>query len=259
MSDVISVHLPDGSARELPAGATAADLAAGIGARLAADAVTAVVDGAEQDLDIPLRDGTEVEIVTASSPQGLHTIRHSTAHVLAQAVLDLYPGTQLAIGPPIEHGFYYDVELPGGQTLSEDDLERIEARMHEIIAADQPFVRHELDAADAAAFFADETYKSEIIARVTGGDASAEDTGEISGDTISYYANGDVDDPATFRDMCTGPHVPSTGRLGHFRLRSVAGAYWRGDSNRQAPTRPAPSWPPSTPPPPKCPSPGWLA
>ncbi|NIR35712.1 MAG: threonine--tRNA ligase [Actinobacteria bacterium] len=232
MSDVISVHLPDGSARELPAGATAADLAAGIGARLAADAVTAVVDGAEQDLDIPLRDGTEVEIVTASSPQGLHTIRHSTAHVLAQAVLDLYPGTQLAIGPPIEHGFYYDFELPGGQTLSEDDLERIEARMREIIAADQPFVRHELDAADAAAFFADETYKSEIIARVTGGDASAEDTGEISGDTISYYANGDVDDPATFRDMCTGPHVPSTGRLGHFRLQSVAGAYWRGDVGR---------------------------
>ncbi|MEZ5166645.1 MAG: aminoacyl--tRNA ligase-related protein [Acidimicrobiales bacterium] len=153
--------------------------------------------------------------------------------MLAQAVVDLYPGTQLAIGPPIDNGFYYDVELPDGRTLSDDDLAAIEARMREIVAADQPFVRHELASADAAAFFADEPFKAEIIARVSGGDASAVDAGEIGGGgTISYYANGDIADPGTFRDMCTGPHVPSTGRLGHFALQSVAGAYWRGDVSR---------------------------
>ena len=233
MTDVISVKLPDGSHRDLATGATAADLAASIGPRLAADALVAVVDGDEQDLDHPLSDGAVVEIVTPSSERGLHTIRHSTSHVLAQAILDLYPDTQLAIGPPIENGFYYDVALADGQTLSDDDLERIESRMHEIVAADQPFVRHELPAGEAAEFFADEIYKAEIIERVTGGDAKGEDTGEVSdGDTISYYANGDLSTPGTFRDMCTGPHVPSTGRLQHFKLQSVAGAYWRGDVTR---------------------------
>ena len=228
MSDVISVLLPDGSSRELPAGATTYDLAESIGPRLASDAVIGVVDGAEVDLDVALADGATVEIVTAGSERGLHTIRHSTAHVMAQAILDLYPGTQLAIGPPIDHGFYYDVELPDGQTLNDHDLERIEARMSEIVEADQAFVRHELPAAEAAAFFADEPYKAEIIERVTSGAASGEDTGEIGGgDSISYYSNGDG-----FRDMCTGPHVPSTGTLGHFKLQSVAGAYWRGDVTR---------------------------
>jgi threonyl-tRNA synthetase len=152
---------------------------------------------------------------------------------MAQAILDLYPGTQLAIGPPIEFGFYYDVELPDGQTLSDDDLERIEARMQEIVAADQVFERHELPASEAAAFFAAETYKAEIIDRVTSGSASGEDAGEVGGgETISYYTNGAPGAEASFRDMCTGPHVPSTGRLGHFKLQSVAGAYWRGDVTR---------------------------
>ncbi|MCH1435716.1 MAG: TGS domain-containing protein, partial [Acidimicrobiales bacterium] len=233
MSDVISVVLPDGSSRELPAGATTFDLAEAIGPRLAADAVIGVVDGAEVDLDVPLADGASVEIVTSGSERGLHTIRHSTAHVMAQAILDLYPGTQLAIGPPIEFGFYYDVELPDGQTLSDDDLERIEARMQEIVAADQVFERHELPASEAAAFFAAETYKAEIIDRVTSGSASGEDAGEVGGgETISYYTNGAPGAEASFRDMCTGPHVPSTGRLGHFKLQSVAGAYWRGDVTR---------------------------
>jgi threonyl-tRNA synthetase len=233
MSDVISVQLPDGSSRELPDGASAADLAVDIGPRLASDALIAVVDGIEQDLDRPLADGAVVEIVTPASERGRHTIRHSTAHVLAQAILDLYPGTQLAIGPPIEHGFYYDIELPDGQTLSEDDLEKIEARMREIVAADQPFVRHELDRHAATEFFADEIFKAEIIERVSAGSATGEDAAETGGgDRISYYANGDIDVPGTFRDMCTGPHVPSTGRLGHFALQSVAGAYWRGDVTR---------------------------
>lgn len=223
MSDLISVRLLDGSERQLSVGSSAADLAASISPRLASVALIAVVDGVEQDLNVALRDGSKVEIVTPQSEAGLRTIRHSTAHVLAQAIGDLYPGTQLAIGPPIEHGFYYDVELPDGQALSETDLERIEARMAEIVAEDQPFVRHELDAKEAATFFADDMYKAEIIERVvSGADASS----------ISYYANGDVNSDGTFRDMCTGPHVPSTGRLGAFKLQSVAGAYWRGDVSR---------------------------
>lgn len=228
MSDVISVVLPDGSSCELPAGATTRTLAESIGPRLASDAVIGVVDGVEVDLNVPLAEGSTVEIVTASSDRGLHTIRHSTAHVMAQAILDLYPGAQLAIGPPIEFGFYYDVELPDATTFNDDDLERIEARMAEIVEADQAFVRHELSATDATAFFADEPYKAEIIERVISGVASGEDAGEIGGDdSISYYSNGDG-----FRDMCTGPHVPSTGKLAHFKLQSVAGAYWRGDVTR---------------------------
>ncbi len=233
MSDSILVRLFDGSTRRLPVGATGADLAALIGNQAARDALIVVIDGIEQDLHQPLRNGATVELVMPAQPRGLHTIRHSTAHVLAQAITDLFPGTELAIGPPIEHGFYYDVQLPAGQTLSEDDLEAVEARMHEIVAADQPFVRHELPVTEAAEFFASQTYKTELIERVCSGAISEDDAGEVAGsDTISYYANGDIEVPGTFRDMCTGPHVPSTGRLGHFRLRSVAGAYWRGDTSR---------------------------
>ena len=233
MSDLISVRLLDGSERQLSVGSSAADLAASISPRLASIALIAVVDGVEQDLNVALRDGSKVEIVTPQSEAGLRTIRHSTAHVLAQAIVDLYPGTQLAIGPPIEHGFYYDVELPDGQALSETELEQIEARMAEIVAEDQPFVRHELDAEEAATFFADDMYKAEIIERVVSGATAGEDTGEVAdASSVSYYANGDIHSDGTFRDMCTGPHVPSTGRLGAFKLQSVAGAYWRGDVTR---------------------------
>ena len=216
----ITVTLPDGSARTLPEGATAADLAASIGKRLAKDALVAVVDGEERDLSVPLPDGAAVSIVTPDSPAGLFTLRHSTAHVLAQAVLELYPGATFAIGPPIEHGFYYDFELPAGQTFSDDDLRRIEERMRAIVAADQPFIRGEVSAAEGVELFKDHPYKREIIERV--------DASEISGDgTVSYYRNSD-----TFVDLCRGPHVPSTGRLGHFALQKVAGAYWRGDHTR---------------------------
>ncbi len=233
MSDLISVRLLDGSERQLSVGSSAADLAASISPRLGSVALLAVVDGVEQDLNVALRDGSKVEIVTPQSEAGLRTIRHSTAHVLAQAIVDLYPGTQLAIGPPIEHGFYYDVELPDGQALSETELEQIEARMAEIVAEDQPFVRHELDAEEAATFFADDMYKAEIIERVVSGATTGEDVGEVAdASSISYYANGDIHSDGTFRDMCTGPHVPSTGRLGAFKLQSVAGAYWRGDVSR---------------------------
>lgn len=216
----ISVKLPDGSARSLPAGSTAADLAAAIGPRLAKSAVIAVIDGEERDLSTPLHDGATVEIVTDTSELGLHTIRHSTAHVLAQAVLELFPGATFAIGPPVEHGFYYDFELPDGKTFSQDDLERIEAKMREIIAADQPFVRTEHSADEALELFRDHPYKCEIIERV--------DASEVAGDgTVTVYRNSD-----TFYDLCRGPHVPSTGKLGHFALQRVAGAYWRGDHTR---------------------------
>ena len=223
----ITVTLPDGSIRELDEGATAGDLAADIGPGLAKAALIAVVDGVEVDLDVPLADGAEVALVTNKDDAGLHTIRHSTAHLMAQAILDLHPGARFAIGPPIEHGFYYDFDLPDGKTLSDDDLEAIENRMRELVAADQPFDRHELSIDEAIELFQDEPYKLEIIENVRAGANAAEDAGELSGDTVSYYKNSE-----TFLDMCTGPHVPSTGKLEHFKLMKVAGAYWRGDEKR---------------------------
>jgi len=223
----VHVTLPDGSTRELAAGATAADLAADIGPGLLKAALIAVVDGTEVDLDIPLDDGAAVALVTGSDEAGLHTIRHSTAHLMAQAILDLHPGARFAIGPPIEHGFYYDFDLPDGKTLSDDDLVAIEVRMKELVKADQPFERHEVSVEEALDLFKDEPYKLEIIQNVTSGSAASEDAGEVSGDVVSYYRNSD-----TFLDMCTGPHVPSTGRLEHFKLMKVAGAYWRGDEKR---------------------------
>jgi len=219
-TSTISVRLPDGSERSLPAGATGADLAAAIGRRLAADALVVEVDGVQRDLSWPLPDGAEVRIVTRTSDEGREVLRHSTAHVLAQAVLGLFPGATFAIGPPIEHGFYYDFDLPGGATFSDDDLERIEARMREIVDADQAFVREECDVETGRQVFADQPYKLEIIDRV--------DASEVAGDgTVSLYRND-----GGFVDLCRGPHVPSTGRLGHFALQKVAGAYWRGDETR---------------------------
>ncbi len=223
----LTVTLPDGSTRSLAEGSSAADLAADIGAGLARAALVAVVDGELVDLVRPLPDGAEVAIVTDSDELGLETLRHSTSHLMAQAILDLHPGATFAIGPPIEHGFYYDFELPGGQTLTDADLEAIEDRMRELVDADQTFERHEVSVDDARQLFADDPYKLEIIETAVGGAASADDAREIGGDVVSYYGNGD-----SFIDMCRGPHVPSTGRLGHFKLQKVAGAYWRGDEKR---------------------------
>jgi threonyl-tRNA synthetase len=220
-ADEITVHLPDGSTKTLPAGSTAADLAAAIGARLAKAAVAAVVDGTEADLGTQLRDGATVAIVTANSEEGRHVLRHSTAHVMAQAVTQLWPGAKFAIGPPIQDGFYYDFELPNGQTFHEDDLERIEQRMREIVAADQPFVREEHDIDEGLRLFADQPYKVEIIKGV--------DTSEGAADgVVSAYRNSDE-----FVDLCRGPHVPTTKRLGAFKLTKVAAAYWRGDEKNQ--------------------------
>jgi threonyl-tRNA synthetase len=224
----ITISLPDGSNRELPADSTALDLAASIGSGLRKAAVAAVVDGAEVDLTVPLADGAEVAIITNSTNEGRHVLRHSTAHVMAQAVTLLFPGAKFSIGPAIENGFYYDFELPGGATFSDDDLERIEAKMREIIRANQPFERSEMSVEEAKELFSDQPYKVEIIERVESADADAEDSGEVGdGGSISAYRNTDE-----FVDMCVGPHVPSTGKLGFFKLQKVAGAYWRGDERR---------------------------
>ncbi|MBW3536259.1 MAG: threonine--tRNA ligase [Actinobacteria bacterium] len=220
----INVSLPDGSSRELESGATAADLAASIGRGLAKAAVAAVVNDEPVDLGYPLEDGANVAIVTADSPEGRYILRHSTAHVMAQAVLDLWPGAHFAIGPPVENGFYYDFSLPGDARFSEEDLVRIEARMREIVGEDQPFVRDEMEADRGLELFADQPFKREII-------ESVEPEEGASGGAVSVYRNPRTNGEA-FVDLCRGPHVPSTKRLGHFKLMQVAGAYWRGDEHR---------------------------
>ena len=225
-ADAVHIKLPDGSQREYPRGVTAAEIAASIGKRLAKDALAAKVDGEWVDLDRPIDHDAAVTIVTPASPDGREVLRHSTAHVMAQAVTDLFPGARYAIGPAIADGFYYDFDLPDGRHFTEDDLGRIEARMREIVAADQPFVRDEVGRDEGLRLFADQPYKIEIIERVEPDDAS--EVGE--GSVISVYRN--PRDGDAFVDLCRGPHVPSTSRLGAFKLMRVAGAYWRGDEKR---------------------------
>ena len=219
MSDEISITLPDGSERSVPAGTTVAGLASSIGSRLAKAAVIGAVNGTERDLVWPLEQGDAVSIITETDERGLFTIRHSTAHVLAQAVLDLFPGATFAIGPPIENGFYYDFELPDGGTFTPDDLDRLDARMREIIKEKQPFIRDEIAEDAALELFSGHKYKCEIIRGAAEDPMSATETG-----LVRTYEN-----PPRFIDLCRGPHVPDTGRLGHFKLMRVAGAYWRGD------------------------------
>ncbi len=225
----ISITLPDGSSKELPAGSTGADLAASIGKRLAKDALLVTVNGEPRDLAAQLPDGAHVCIMTRRDDDALEHVRHSTAHVLAQAVLELWPGATFAGGPPIENGFYYDFELPDGGSFSEDDLARIEKRMRKIIEADQPFERFELPVDEARELMADHPYKRvfmDLAAGVGEGDRSDADAvaeADAADGLISFYRNSD-----DFVDMCRGPHVPSTGKLGHFALQRVAGAYFRG-------------------------------
>ena len=226
MSD-IEVRLPDGSQRSLPEGSSALDLASAIGKRLAKDALAAQVNGQLTDLTAPLPDGANVAIITPASELGREVIRHSSAHVLAQAVTRLWPGAHYAIGPAITDGFYYDFELPGGAHFSDDDLTRIDAEMRAIIAEDQPFTRSEYSIEDGLALFQDQPFKLEIIHAVETAPTD-EDLAELdSTSSVSTYSNS-----AAFRDLCRGPHVPSTSRLGHFKLTRVAGAYWRGDEKK---------------------------
>ncbi|MBA2521873.1 MAG: threonine--tRNA ligase [Solirubrobacterales bacterium] len=220
----LNVSLPDGSPLELEAGATGADAAAAIGPGLARAALAIVVAGETRDLSAPVADGESIEIVTAKSDGALDLIRHDAAHVMATAVCDLYPGTRVSIGPPIENGFYYDFEFPAGVTVSDADLERIEERMREHIKADEAFERTDIPVAEALERFRgeDQPYKVELI----------EDLVRDEGiETVSLYRNG------PFTDLCRGPHAPSTGRIKAIKLNSLAGAYWRGDETRQMLTR----------------------
>ena len=222
MSSGVTIILPDGSERILGGDATGADLAADLGGRAAKEALIAVADGVELDLNRPLPDGANVSLVFPASEEGLEVLRHSTAHVLAQAVLTLYPGATFSIGPPIEDGFYYDFDLPDGQTFSDEDLEKITSKMKEIVGRKQPFIRSEVERREADQLFANHPYKLEIL------DGEADDPSSgPEGDVITTYRNTDE-----FVDLCRGPHVPNTGYLAHFELMRVAGAYWRGDENR---------------------------
>ena len=223
MSSDVTIVLPDGTERVLGPDATGADLADQLGGRAAKDALIAVADGTQLDLNQPLPDGANVTLVFPASDEGLEVLRHSTAHVLAQAVLALYPGATFSIGPPIEDGFYYDFDLPDDQTFSDEDLEEISSKMKEIVGRKQPFIRSEVERDEANRLFADHPYKLEIL------DGEADDpmSGPDDG-VITTYRNTDE-----FVDLCRGPHVPDTGYLGHFELMRVAGAYWRGDETRQ--------------------------
>ena len=221
----ISITLPDGSQREVPADSTVLSLASSISRNLGKAAIAGVVNAQQVDLSQALANGDSVEIITIDSDSGRHVLRHSTAHVMAQAVLNLYPGAKYTIGPAIENGFYYDFDL-GGRVFTEDNLANVEAEMRKVISANQPFVRTEISVAEALELFNEQPYKCEIIERVTGGSADGTDNAEVggSGDSVSIYRNSDG-----FVDLCLGPHVPSTGRLGHFKLQKVSSAYWRGN------------------------------
>ena len=215
----MNIVLPDGSVKELKEGATVADVAASIGAGLARAALAGIVNDTPVDLDAVVSDGDSVAIVTAKSDEGLELMRQSTAHLLAAALTDMYPGVKFGVGPAIENGFYYDIELPEGVTVSPDDFAAIEARMAEIAKSGAAIVRREVSRDEAREIFADQPLKLELI------DELPED------ETISIYQLGD------FTDLCRGPHVPDTGKLGAYKLTKVAGAYWKGDSDNEMLTR----------------------
>ncbi|CVH79751.1 Threonine--tRNA ligase 2 [Coriobacteriaceae bacterium CHKCI002] len=209
----MNIVLPDGSQKELADGATVADVAASIGAGLAKAALGGKIDGAFADLDTPVKDGASVEIITAKSPEALGIMRHSTAHVMAEAVQLLFPGAQIAFGPQTEDGFFYDFEL--SRSITPEDFEAIEAKMAEIIKRDEPFVREVVSRDEAEAIFADQRFKLEHIRELP------------ADEEIIIRRHGD------FVDLCSGPHMPSAGKIGAFKLMKVAGAYWKGDSDRE--------------------------
>ncbi|MDI6844479.1 MAG: threonine--tRNA ligase [Anaerosomatales bacterium] len=208
----ISVRLPDGSSIEVEEGATVADVARAIGPRLANAAVAGRVNGALVDVTASVHEGDEVAIVTDRDPEALHVLRHSAAHVMAEAVKDLFPTVKFGIGPAIEDGFYYDFDVE--RPFTPEDLAAIEERMREIVAEEKRFERAVLDRLEAHDAFDGQPYKQELIAELP------------EAEPISIYTQG------SFTDLCRGPHVPHTGWIKAFRLTKVAGAYWRGDSSR---------------------------
>ncbi|MDA0800718.1 MAG: threonine--tRNA ligase [Proteobacteria bacterium] len=210
-----NIMLPDGSQRSYDQPVTPAAIAADIGPGLAKAALLAVVDDAEWDLTRPIKNDARLSLVTAKDEQALALLRHDCAHVMAEAVLELFPETQVTIGPAIENGFYYDFHRE--KAFSEDDLASIEKRMHEIVDRDEPIIRNVWTRDEAVAFYKknNEPFKIELVEAIP------------ADQTVTFYQQGD------FIDLCRGPHLPSTGKLGHaFKLMKVAGAYWRGDSTR---------------------------
>ncbi len=213
----MKILLPDGSAKEVPEGASIQDVAASIGSGLAKAALAGKIDGQLADLAATVSDGATVEIITDRSPEALDIMRHSMAHVMAEAVQELFPGAQIGFGPATEDGFFYDFALE--QPISTDDFAAIEVKMAEIIARDEPFVREVLTYEGAKEAFKDQRLKSEHI-----DDLPADED-------ITLYRHG------SFVDLCSGPHVPSAGKLGAFKLMKTAGAYWKGDADNEMLTR----------------------
>ncbi len=212
----ITLTLPDDSTREFPRGTTGLAVATAISRRLADDALAIVVNGTVQDLHAPIVSDARISILTFDSPEGREVYWHSTSHLMAHAVQDIFPEAKFGVGPAIEAGFYYDIDIH--RVLTPDDLVTIEARMMELVKEDKPFVRCELTKEDALAYFIQkgDPYKQEII---SGLDATTE--------TISTYAEGN------FTDLCRGPHLPSAGRIKHVKLLSVSGSYWKGDAKNK--------------------------
>jgi threonyl-tRNA synthetase len=213
---MVNITLPDGSVRQFEGPVTGEELAASISRSLAKAAIAVRVDGKLIDVYLPIEHDASVEVITRDTAAGLDLLRHDAAHIMAEAVKELYPETQVTIGPTIENGFYYDFARE--EPFAPEDLARIEARMREIVKRDEPIRREEWDRNDAVAFFREqgELYKAEIIARIPEDEA------------VGLYRQGE------FLDLCRGPHLPSTRHLGTaFKLMSLAGAYWRGDSNNE--------------------------
>lgn len=210
----MKITFPDGSSREYEPGTTLAQVAESIGPKLAKASLAAEVNGSLVDMTTPLEEGAEVRFLTFDDEDGVDIFRHSSSHVMAQAVKRLYPNVKLAIGPPIQDGFYYDIDVP--ESINEEDLKRIEKEMDRIVAQKIPFTREVLTREKAIELFEQlgEGYKVELIR-------------EIEEDTVSVYRQGD------FVDMCRGPHVPDTGYVKSFKLLHTAGAYWRGDENNK--------------------------
>ena len=208
----MEIVLPDGSKKTLDAGATVADVAASIGAGLAKAALAGKIDGELVDLTATVHDGAAVEIITAKSPEALHILRHSCAHIMAEAVQELYPGTQIAFGPATDDGYFYDFLLP--ENISSDDFAAIEKKMTEIIKKNEPFVREVVTVEQAKEIFADQRFKLEHI-------------DDLTDEEITIYRHG------SFVDLCSGPHIPSAGKIGAIKLMKLAGAYWRADASRE--------------------------
>ena len=209
----ITISLPDGSTKQFEEGSTVADVASAIGAGLAKAALAARINGTLVDTKAQVSNGARLEIITNKSPDALEILRHSAAHIMAEAISELFPGAQFGVGPSIEDGFYYDIEI--GRPVSLDDLAVIEERMAHIDSEARPFMRHEVTSAEAREVFSEHPLKLELIDELP------------LTETITIYTQG------AFIDLCRGPHIPDTSHLAAFKLTKVAGAYWRGDNDRQ--------------------------